>query len=234
MFKVCFRNEKSQLKKAWDGIAVAKLKSVQNCWYLFSKPTVYICSSKICKSARCQLLGNWATLEHSHSWCLFCCLHWCRCFRCVYVSVFVRWARNLFALNPVSQLVEHSYVVAKMPIQAHTCKLSCVTTSDWPHLSHISAVGSTLSAPLCFRVTGWVNVSMCTGASILCSITTECVRLEDTTTLITHPPVHCVHLSMPAFFSWSPKTTWCVCKKPAWSLLPLRGSGALHKQMREV
>lgn len=82
------------------------------------------------------------------------------------------------------------------------------------NLSYISALCSTLPALWCFRVTGWVNVSKCVGASILCSITTEWVWFEDITALIrlTHLPVHCVHSSIPAVSSSSAKLTWCVCK----------------------
>lgn len=87
------------------------------------------------------------------------------------------WALQLHSRDPkFSMLVRITHTLS------HT--LSCVTISDWPHLSYVTALCGALPALWCFRVTGWVNVSKCVGASILCSITTEWVWLQHTAALI--------------------------------------------------
>lgn len=121
------------------------------------------------------------TLLHSHSWCLLGCR-----------SLSDVCLLNLHEMY-LNRIQLHSWCVAELhkhdAHQTHICTptsvcslskthtvlhmLSCVTVSDWPHLSYVTALCGALPALWCLRVTGRVNVSKCAWASIVCSITTE-------------------------------------------------------------
>lgn len=125
---------------------------------MFAMKPLFFCS--VCLLNGHVVYLNWI---HLHSW-------WA-------LQLHNRDPRYAHILAPkFSMLVRVTHTLSHM--------LSCVTISDWPHLSYVTALCGALPALWCFRVTGWVNVSKCVGASILCSITTEWVWLQHTAALI--------------------------------------------------